>query len=192
MKFQELPESERAALKERARNETLIELWKEIPASSSQGWNDRAALAAEMLGDVRSVTDIGCGAMALERYLPHATYVPVDCVQRDARTIVVDLNREPAPETGTDAATLLGVLEYIHDVPKLLADLARAYRVILVTYNQAEDRQSAEGVTRDTWVNSFTRDQLGDVFEQSGLHIVRRESLGTQTLWLLRSQTAAL
>jgi hypothetical protein len=139
-----------------------------------------------MLQNVRSVTDIGCGGMSLEKYIPNATYFPVDCVQRDARTVVVDLNHGPSPRLHTEAAVLLGVLEYIHNVPKLIGELALSYPQVLLSYNRAEDRVESDA-TSNTWVNCFSSIQLEELFASAGLEKVQRRGLGRQTLWLLRS-----
>ncbi|QAY95024.1 hypothetical protein CWB41_04165 [Methylovirgula ligni] len=70
----------------------------------------------------------------------------------------------------------------------LLSNLARVFPFILTSYNQADDRTSEPGVTRDTWINVFTRAQMESVFWRAGLRIEQRRALAMQTLWLLRSQ----
>jgi hypothetical protein len=161
--------------------------WADLSHDKSAAWMPRAQLAARMLGDVQSVTDIGCGHMGLKQFLPGVRYVPVDCVRRDDETIVVDLNKEPAPTTGTEAVTLLGVIEYLHDAPKLLGDLARSYATILVTYNCYEHRKPAD---RNKWSNGFTAGDLMHIFSTAGLSVAQTETLGRQTLWLLKSRLA--
>lgn len=188
--FQDRDEFEIAALKNRAKSETLLDVWQDIPASSVDNWSPRAALAAELLRDVKSVADIGCGAMTLERYLVNARYVPVDCVRRDERTVVVDLNREPTPVLHTDAAALLGVVEYIHDVPKLLRELAASYRITLITYN-CSDLLENHANAANIWVNSYSSSELEAEFTKAGLTIEDKRQLGTQMLWLLSSRLGA-
>lgn len=59
--------------------------------------------------------------MALERYLdPSQTYVPVDLVARDERTIVLDLEHDDLSRIAADACALLGVMSYLFDVPAVL------------------------------------------------------------------------
>lgn len=186
--FNERPEAERA-LKARAATETLTEL--EIPTSASQSWDYRAQLAAEMLASVKSVTDIGCGAMALESHLPDAIYKPVDCVSRDARTLVVDLNRENAPTLGTDAVSLLGVLEHIHDVPKLLKELASSYPLVLVTYNPT-DLSADHASPANVWVNAYSIAEMEAEFTRARLRIKDMKQVGSQVLWLLASESQPL
>jgi len=188
MRFQDLSEGERRALKQKARSETLLELWEDIPPASSLSWNERAATAVEMLRGPRSVTDIGCGAMTLKQYLPASTvYIPVDCVKRDERTVVVDLNRSPVPGMRTEAATLLGVLEYIQDVPKLIAELAFAYPLALISYNAVDYGGDQQDALWNTWVNGYSSNELEAIFERSGWQLVEKRELGSQGLWLLAS-----
>ena len=191
MRFRDLPEDERVALKTRAKRETLIELWDTLPASSSQAWNGRAAFAATMLKDVGSVTDIGCADMSLAKHLPNVSYVPVDCVKRDNRTIVVDLNREAVPQTQTKAAVALGVLEYIHDVAKFLCEMAAAFPVILVSYNTAEDRDP-DNETFHTFVNEYSRCEMEALIARADLSIADAQEFGSQRLWLLHRKARAV
>src|SRR6478609_8079539 len=85
-------------------------------------WAYRATLAAQMIPAYSRVLDIGAGAMDLERVLPKGcAYQPSDLFQHDERTIVCDLNKgEFPPGAEADTVTMLGVLEYIKDLPGLL------------------------------------------------------------------------
>lgn len=186
MNFRELALEDRLALKERAKSRTLTEMWRDLPPSSTDDWSPRTRLAAEMLTGVDTVADIGCGSMELERLLPNAVYWPIDCVARDPRTIVVDLNKEPPPQVSARTVTLLGVLEYIIDAPKLLRSLAALYPQLLISYNIAERRCEADQEWY-VWVNDYSRADLEDLFSKCGYSIEKTCDLGPQVLWLLKS-----
>ena len=80
-----------------------------LETPEAAGWSKRAALAAEFLGFARSVADLGCGTMTLERYLSEGTrYVPVDVCRRDERTIVCDFNVDPTVDNFRGLNRFLG------------------------------------------------------------------------------------
>jgi len=59
--------------------------------------------------------------MTLEQFLaPGTTYIPVDVVSREGRTVVVDLDQETLPAFDAESAVALGLLEYVYDVPRCL------------------------------------------------------------------------
>ena len=142
-----------------------------------------------MLGDPRAVIDLGCGLMTLEEYLPAGTaYIPVDVVRRDERTIVIDLNRQPLPDLHAPAIVGLGLLEYIFDVPALLARIARLHRTVILSYNGLAELPDMAIRTGHAWVTHFTTDELEAMFAAAGLTVQARERLdGTQTIWRLSS-----
>src|SRR5271154_6684946 len=102
----------------------LMIRWGVVDPDFGEGWQPRAAAAAEWLADAARVADLGCGTMRLERFLrPGQGYLPVDVARRDERTLVLDLN-EPsdlARLPAADACALLGILEYAYRPDALLA-----------------------------------------------------------------------
>src|ERR1700743_3487879 len=89
-----------------------------------RSWEPRTKLVATLVPDNSRVIEFGAGRRVLERYLdPSCTYVPSDIVDRGPRTIVCDLNQRPLPDLGAgvyDVAVILGVLEYVSDLPSML------------------------------------------------------------------------
>jgi hypothetical protein len=87
-------------------------------------WESRTQRAAALVPKHTRVIEFGAGNRVLERYLDRScTYVPSDIVDRGPATIVCDLNRRPLPDLSVgayDVAVLMGVLEYMRDMPSVL------------------------------------------------------------------------
>jgi len=150
-------------------------------AALNTKWEGRTQLAAEWLRDERAVADIGCGLMSLERFLPASTtYIPMDVVRRDERTIVFDQNKDLIPKVDCDAAVVLGVLEYAHDISFVLEQL-RQFPKILLSYNHISinDLLWKLGLRtkRVTWSNRYTRRSFAALLKSSGLRIVRQRPI---------------
>lgn len=183
----------RLALVKAAQEErrTLISRWEALPFEATDGWSPRAQAAAGMLGGMAAVLDLGCGMMALERYLaPGVRYLPVDVVRRDDRTLVIDLNREELP-LGLEVAGVaaLGLVEYLYDVPKFLGQIARIGSDVVVSYNTTDHFPDVDLRTGHAWVNHLALDDMERLFEDNGLLVVEAVQLDlTQTLWKLRSR----
>jgi hypothetical protein len=92
---------------------------------------------------VREVVDIGCGRGHLRQLCPGVDYVGCDFV-RPARPVEFpfygcDFNREelPADLQGLEAVVCSGILEYIEDVPRFLAEVRARISVdgyLIATY----------------------------------------------------------
>jgi len=85
----------------------------------------RAKLASPHIPARLRILDLVAGLMAMAlRLKVGSQYTPVDIIRYAAATVLVDLNDDQFPEGKWDFALALELLEYIHDVPKLLARLA--------------------------------------------------------------------
>jgi hypothetical protein len=129
----------------------------------------------------KSVADIGCGRMLLERYLSRSqTYLPVDLAARDSRTIVIDLNApaDLARLPVADAAALIGVLEYCYAPDVLLAALRARYRQVVLTFNVHTDAASPiEPRLANGWINHFTADDLNALVRRAGFRLITQKRL---------------
>jgi hypothetical protein len=144
-------------------------------------WMTRTHLAAEWLQSEPAVADIGCGLMALRPLLrPGTTYVPVDITRRDENTIVVDLNSDPLPMLRTKAAAVLGVFEYISDIPSFFHHL-RQFEKLVVSYNHygPKDIYSSLIKRRKTvsWINRYTRTRFEGFALDAGFEIVQNKKV---------------
>ena len=157
-----------------AEGQTDFERWRD-PNQLEQAWNQRAKFAADLIPAGATVLDLGCGAMALEQMLPPAcAYVPCDVVARDRRTLVCDFNKGefPAFENVTHV-TVLGVLEYLYDVPAFLRKLRACALPVILSYNPTDftvylDRPALG------WINHLSIADLEQALNEAGLSIAGR------------------
>jgi glycosyltransferase involved in cell wall biosynthesis len=172
-----------------AEKSTLLDRWITLPAETgNEAWDKRARLAADLVAGEPAVVDLGCGMMCLEKHLaPGVRYLPVDVVARDDRTVLADLNREPLPKLPADCIVVCGLLEYIHDVPKLLTAMAKHYKTIVISYNSTDTVPAIAERQSHAWVNNFTVTTLEAAFADAGLKIQDKRDLGQQVLWKLGS-----
>lgn len=125
----------------------------------SETWKMRIGGMAAYIKKPCAVADFGCGMMWLESLLPQgSTYVPIDFIRRDERTIVLDLNRDPFPDVQADVAFMSGVLEYVEDVPAVAKALATSrFQRLIISY--------------------CTTEKFGDLTNRKGLNWVSHHSV---------------
>jgi hypothetical protein len=155
-----------------------------------QAWDLRAEMAAELIPAGARVLDLGCGGMALRKFLPpQCTYQACDLVARDADTIVCDFNAgafPTAPAGEADLITLLGVLEYVIDLDGFMAHLQESNCDIVASYCPQD---YSTGVDRPSlgWLNNLTLQDLAELFARFGLAIDRADRIDNlQVLMKLR------
>lgn len=145
-------------------------------------------IAAQFIPAGSRVFDVGCGAMTLEKFLPEQSlYQPCDVVARDARTVVCDLNQDELPEThvsNSDIITLLGVIEYLYHPEKILQQIARLDKTVLVSYCEPDiltyHRSPMERV------NNLSAEAFVAMVQAAGFSIRRKEKIDIlQIIFLL-------
>jgi len=129
------------------------------PRSLDAVWDGRAKRAATYIPAGSRVLDLGCGAMALERYLAEGcSYQPCDLVARDPRTLVCDFNAGDFPVGfDCDVVSVLGVLEYIADVPAFMTKVRALNCSVVLSYNASDKPGYPTGVP---WVNHYTQSDI--------------------------------
>jgi len=138
------------------------------PASLSPAWDERAARVAAHIPRGARVLDVGAGAMALRRFLDKTVrYIPADIVAREPGCLVADLNQGQFPEGRYDYVTMLGVLEYVHDVPAVLRRARAAAPRAIFTYSlfAGEDRDGRRSLG---WFNDYTAEELTTLLAEAG------------------------
>ena len=158
-----------------ASQQTDRERWSEL-ANFDSSWDMRAALAARFLPAGAHVIDIGCGTMALERELqPGSRYTPADLYKRDDRTLVCDLNAGEFPDVGLAThIAMLGVLEYLTNLPATLAWARAKNRPVVLSYCPV-DRTDGFDRPAHGWMNAYSTSDLEQLFEESGF-VIRAQS----------------
>jgi Methyltransferase domain len=158
-------------------------------------WEPRSQLAASLVPDNSHVIEFGAGKRVLERYLdPSCTYTPSDMVDRGPGTIICDLNIRPLPDLGSgtyDVAVLLGVLEYLRDVPSFLDWLAKLVPVCVLGCAPATATGYSPRALRETarrlkagWMNNYQEEELLALFRDRGFAMVRDENWQYQRLFV--------
>ncbi|MGH9720880.1 MAG: hypothetical protein ACRD8O_11760 [Bryobacteraceae bacterium] len=136
--------------------------------------------------------DLGCGAMALERFLPTGcTYSPCDLVRRDERTQVCDFNRGQFPDASRATfAAVLGVLEYVHDWQGFLRKLRGLNLPAVITYCPAD----LSGLDRAAlgWVNHADLKALVDALHEAGFSIRTSQRIDAHQVLLRLSPDPSL
>jgi hypothetical protein len=192
--FYELDENTRIALGNSAvaSHRTILERWTHLASGEAADWEGRLACAASMLQGCNTVADLGCGTMDLEKSLPPATkYIPVDLVARDGRTRIVDFNQDAAPGVCADAGVLLGLLEYVHDIGRLLRECRPCFKRLVLSYNCRQADGRLEDRRSHAWVNDLTEQGIEEMFRSSGWCVARKVDLGShQWLWQLQPAQA--
>jgi hypothetical protein len=165
------------------------------PRNLYASWETRTKQAAALVPDHSRVIEFGAGNRTLERYLdPSCTYVPSDIVSRGPGTIVCDLNERPLPDLGVDVhdvAVIMGVLEYLRDMPSVIDWLAEHVQVCVLSYAYAPaNRYSLRGLfgsisrLNKGWMNSYGEDELRSLFRERGFVSLREESWEKQRLFV--------
>jgi hypothetical protein len=163
------------------------------PRSFHADWEPRTEKIAAFIPKNTRVIEFGAANRLLERYLdPSCTYTPSDMVDRGSGTIVCDLNERPLPDLGADVydvAVLIGVLEYMRDLPSVLDWLTGYVDVCVLAYapvkaNRYSPRAVLEAVgrLRHGWMNSYREEEIRSLFSERGFELVRGEDWEAQRL----------
>ncbi len=143
-----------------------------------------------------SVLELGCGTGVLRgellAALPHLHYCGCDVSEsavaelNDPNVVRVDLNGEPPPFAGRrfDCVVASGTLEYVRDVPGLLAALRERTAAgggLVVSYfnmrhvwRRLQQLRGRAPHRHPTWVNDYSLREFGGLLRAAGYSILRR------------------
>jgi hypothetical protein len=183
---------QRARMVWRATRTSLQKLWGKSDYrrwgdyhSLSPDWDPRTEQIARLIRPGASVLEFGAGRMVLKKYLAAGcTYTPSDLVARADGMIVCDLN---APELPVflphDVAVFSGVLEYINDVQSVISHIGQFVETIIASYVVRE--YISQRLTRRSmgWVNSFTSEEIEEIFSRAGFRRDYVENCGDQRIF---------
>jgi hypothetical protein len=168
----------------------------EKPASLEAWWETRTAQIARLIPGESRVIEFGAGKCRLPHYLgPGSIYMASDIVPREMPTLVCDLNKRPLPDLSQlkpDVAVFIGVLEYLIDLPVIVAWLSTQVTVCVVSYDPVRSRRWTLRRLRERarrrsfgYMNDYGDHQLVEVFEQAGFTCVRTDRWQTQGLYVM-------
>jgi hypothetical protein len=178
-------------------------LWRSVGRSDYARWGDvdsletwwesRTQTLARMIPDGTRVLEFGAGRRRLAAFLgPRCTYMASDLVDRGGDTFICDLNRRPLPELGPlrpQVAVFAGVLEYVRDVPAVVAWLAPHVSACVASYAGVHRgglwNRLAVSANRTYYgyMNSYSEPELIAIFTRHGFRCVRTESWNDQRLY---------
>ena len=159
------------------------------PPNLVQGAEMRASIVMPYLLRTGTLIDVGAGTMTLFQKLPIAVkYTPLDIVRFSKNTIIADLNQNQFPRGHWDMATLLGVLEYIHDVDRLFARLRTSVRQLYIVYHSVPSRVSCDHEDRRAsgYVNDYSEKELVAKLVSASWEIIERKNIDGLTLLCAR------
>jgi hypothetical protein len=162
-------------------------------------WESRSQRAAALVPLGSRVIEFGAGNRVFERHLDRScTYTPSDIVDRGAGTIVCDLNLTPLPDLGVDTydvAVLMGVLEYLRDMPMVLDWLGELVPTLVLSYACARGSRysparmvQSVGRLKAGWLNSYRADELRSMFSERGFAQLHEETWHGQRLFVCSRQ----
>lgn len=166
----------------RATGKSDYRRWGTTKALSGK-WDSRTIQIARLVPEAASVIEFGAGRLVMKDHLPTGcTYTPSDLVDRGDGTIVCDLNDATLPTLQPyDVAAFSGVLEYVNDVPRLIAHLSGCVNIVLASYavtDANKGNRRAQG-----WVNDYSADELIEVFAKAGFCCGHTEQWKSQIIF---------
>jgi hypothetical protein len=123
-----------------------------------------------------TLLDLGAGEMHLETLLPAGSvYIPADLEPLDERCLRVDLNTDSVPRGPYQVVSLLGVAEYLFDLPRILGEVRSESESLLLSYCCVTDRspEVLAARRRTGWANAYTDDELIGLARELGWRLTR-------------------
>jgi hypothetical protein len=166
------------------KNTSDMERWQAEKALSLD-WEPRTLQIAGLVPPGSSVLEFGAGRKTLAEFLPDGcSYTPSDIVDRGPGTFVCDLNAPSLPVFPPhDVAVFSGVLEYVRDVPRLVAHLSPFIRVFILSYAILETHTNRISRRASGWVNDYDSRSLEEIFKQNGFYLDHTEMWQSQNIF---------
>ena len=145
-------------------------------------------IVARNLQKFRRVLDLGGGSRALVDHLAKGTvHIPADNVARADDVRVADIYGGTIPPADdADVIVAIDVLEYVEELPRLLASMRAAGKPVFVTYHATDDSAGTDRAALG-WRNAYDRAGLVTVFEAARFSVTPLFAFdGAQSLFRLR------
>jgi hypothetical protein len=154
----------------------------------SPRWQRRAKVVGKAL-PAGWVADIGCGRQQLTDYLaPGSVYLPSDLRAWDDGVEACDLNAGRYPEKTlacADIVAMMGVLDFIIDLPALFQKLCEHVELLGVTYHDSESGRALSSLRRHT----YTPSEFTDIINAAGFKILRTVPWHDEKIWFAENTT---
>lgn len=163
-------------------------------------WVQRAEVCLDLVVDVLPkhcsgvLADIGCGDRKLLRALEgrglQIRYQGYDLNPQSEEVEAFDVRRDLLPSE-IDLAVMLGVTEYLEDLPAVLRSLSsQAPRLILSHVIRQSDEYTPERRAKLGWLNHLSRDELREIVQNANFEVLgERMDLENKTLLLACQST---
>lgn len=137
-------------------------------------WDYRVKTVADCFDEnIKSVLDLGAGAMSLKKYLASdIEYYPVDYCQRMEKTIVCDFESGEFPEKHVDCIVASGILEYISNLPWFVDQICSHCSVTIISYISIERMNDFLVRHHEGWKNHYSLVQLIRLFHMHNFYPV--------------------
>lgn len=145
-----------------------LDRWSNVK-NLKEDWNERTIMISELIDEGLVVLEFGAGRLTLKNHLRNCKYIPSDLVDRGENTIVCDLNRELPNIPEVDVIVFSGVLEYIHDLEKLISFLSLKTSSFVLSYAVSDYNKNDR--RRHGWVNDYSKIKLESIFESNGFKL---------------------
>jgi FkbM family methyltransferase len=153
------------------------------PRNFENGAETRAALAAPHIPAKSRILDLGAGLMKMAlRLRGGSVYTPLDLIRYASATIVADLNQDGFPDGEWDCALALELLEHIHDVPALLANIHASCSLLICTYecvNNGDDTSEVQKRRERGFFNDYDQEDLHQMLQSAGWRVRLSETHGS-------------
>jgi len=147
-------------------------------------WVQRAEVCAELLSDIFhagdgiAVSDIGCGDGKLEPLLRKLglvrSYQGYDIRPQSDKVIQFDVQKDNLPK-GSDVIVMLGVIEYLNELPSALAALsARAPYLVLSHVIKQNDEYTPARRKELGWLNHLSDDELTACLARANYDVIQK------------------
>jgi hypothetical protein len=141
--------------------------WTVSENYSPDWWKRANYVASRLIREGERVCDLGCGPRDYSPFMPlGCTYKRADIKAWDETVEVCDLNKGifPSALKTSDTALMIGVLEYITDLPALFKALSYQVDNIALTYCSSEMHPGRNRI----WVNNLKGAEVVQIIESAG------------------------
>lgn len=142
-------------------------------------WDERTALIANIVPVGLNVIEFGAARLVLRQHLdPSCKYQPADLVKRSEDTLVFDLNGAlPELPCRYDVAVFSGVLEYVHNLERIMAWLPSVAQRVIFSYGVTDFLSDPITRRQNGWVNHLSEKEITRLANKAELE------LETNTRW---------